>query len=130
MRFLIDECLSPALVREAQRSGSEAYHLAHLGRAGAKDAEVVALALARDMILVTNNASDFRRLYAAEEIHPGLVILVPNANRETQLRLLEAALARLRTSRGLVNRALDVDVYGDSIKFDEYELSRGGGISQ
>ncbi len=127
MRFLVDECLSPALVREAQRSGSDAYHLAHLGKAGLEDRYVVSFALARDMILVTNDASDFRRLYAAQELHPGLVILVPNVGRETQLRLLQTALVRLRAIRDLVNKALEVDVDGDIITFDEYELSRGGG---
>jgi predicted nuclease of predicted toxin-antitoxin system len=126
VRLLIDECLSPALVREAQRSGSEAHHLAHLGKAGLEDREVVAFALARDMILVTNNASHFRRLYAAQELHPGLMILVPNTDRETQLRLLQAALVRLRAMRDLVNKALEMDFDGDSIIFDEYELSRGG----
>ncbi len=127
MRFLVDECLSPALVREAQRSGNEAYHLAHLGRAGWADREVVAFALSRDMVLVTNNASDFRRLYAAQELHPGLVILVPNADRETQLRLFRTALTRLRTIRELVNKALEVDTDGDNVTFDDYELSHGGG---
>ena len=59
MRFLIDECLSPALVREAQASGSEAYHLAHMGRAGSPDGQVVDYALARDLVLVTNNQAIF-----------------------------------------------------------------------
>jgi predicted nuclease of predicted toxin-antitoxin system len=126
VRFLVDECLSPALVGEAQRSGHEAYHLAHLGRAGLVDREVVAFALARDMVLVTNNASDFRRLYATQELHPGLVILVPNADRETQLRLLRAALIRIRMMRDPLNKALEVNVDGDSITVGEYELSRSG----
>ena len=59
-----------------------------------------------------------------QELHPGLVILVPNVGRETQLRLLQTALVRLRAIRDLVNKALEVDVDGDIITFDEYELSR------
>ena len=110
MRLLIDECLSPALVPLAQASGHEAYHLAHIGRAGFEDWQIVELALARDMVLVTNNASDFRRLYAVQELHPGLVILVPNVGRETQRRLFRAALSRLR---------------GSDVIFDEYEWPRG-----
>ena len=124
MRFLIDECLSPALVRIAQQSGHEAYHLAHLGRAGAEDWEIVALAIARDLILVTNNASDFRRLYAAQELHPGLVILVPNAEREMQRQLFHAALGRLREIGDPVNRALEVDRRGDDVIFNDYDLPR------
>ena len=124
MRLLIDECLSPALVQLVQASGHEGYHLAHLGRAGAKDWQIVELALARDMILVTNNASDFRRLYASQELHPGLVILVPNVARETQLRLFRAALARLRGAGELVNKALEVRLRGDDVIVDDYEWPR------
>ena len=125
MRLLIDECLSPALVPLAQASGYEAYHLAHIGRAGFEDWQIVELALARDMVLVTNNASDFRRLYAAEELHPGLVILVPNVGRETQRRLFRAALSRLRRIGELVNKALEVRLRGSDVIFDEYEWPRG-----
>jgi predicted nuclease of predicted toxin-antitoxin system len=125
VRLLIDECLSPVLVQLAQRSGHEAYHLAHLGRAGSEDWQIVELALARDMILITNNASDFRKLYAAQELHPGLLILVPNVERETQLRLFRAALVRLRGIGELVNKALEVRLRGSALIFDEYEWPRG-----
>lgn len=74
------------------------------------------------MILVTNNASDFRRLYAVQELHPGLVILVPNAEREMQRQLFHAALGRLRETRELVNRALEVDRSRDDVIFNDYEL--------
>jgi predicted nuclease of predicted toxin-antitoxin system len=125
VRLLIDECLSPGLVHIAQQSGHEAYHLAHIGRAGSEDWQIVELALARDMVLVTNNASDFRRLYAAQELHPGLVILVPNVEREMQLWLFRAALARLRVIGELINKALEVGFDGDEVSFDEYEWPRG-----
>ena len=41
MRFLIDECLSIDLVSIASCSGHEAQHLAHVGKAGWKDWNVV-----------------------------------------------------------------------------------------
>ena len=125
MRLLIDECLSPGLVHIAQQSGHEAYHLAHIGRAGSEDWQIVELALARDMVMVTNNAADFRRLYATQELHPGLLIVVPNVARQTQLRLFRAALARLRVIGELVNKALEVGLDGDEVSFDEYEWPRG-----
>lgn len=78
MRFLIDECLTPELADEANRAGFEAYHVAHLGMAGRKDWNVVRRALDNDLILVTNDARDFRALYEQERSHPGLVILIPN----------------------------------------------------
>ena len=44
-----------------------------------------------DFILVTNNASDFRQLYAAQPLHAGLIILIPST-RMMQQRLFKAAL--------------------------------------
>ena len=41
MRFLIDECLSVDLVTVAGDSGHEARHVAHVGRAGWKDWNVM-----------------------------------------------------------------------------------------
>jgi predicted nuclease of predicted toxin-antitoxin system len=125
VRFLVDECLSPALVGEAQRFGHEAYHLAHLGRAGLPDRDIAALALARDMVLVTNNAGDFRGLYATLDLHPGLMILIPNAERSTQIRLFRAVLSRIAAVPDLVNKGLEVDLDDDRITLVEYELSRG-----
>jgi predicted nuclease of predicted toxin-antitoxin system len=124
VRFLIDECLSPALVGEAQDHGSEAYHLAHIGRAGLPDREIVTYAVARDLVLVTNNAGDFRRLYAARDLHPGLVILIPNVERDTQILLFRAALSRLDAMGDLINRALEIDLADDQVTVFEYELPR------
>jgi len=37
VRFLIDECPTVELVREAEKAGFEAHHVAHLGEASTKD---------------------------------------------------------------------------------------------
>jgi predicted nuclease of predicted toxin-antitoxin system len=63
VRFLIDECLSVDLLSVAGQAGHDAQHVAHIGRAGLKDWDVVRYAQDGDFVLVTNNASDFRRLY-------------------------------------------------------------------
>jgi hypothetical protein len=57
VRFLIDECLSVYLVTVARQAGHEAHHVAHIGRAGWKDWNVVRYARAGEFILVTNNAT-------------------------------------------------------------------------
>jgi hypothetical protein len=49
VRFLIDECLSVDLVTVAEESGNEAQHVAHVGRAGWKDWNVVRYALEVDL---------------------------------------------------------------------------------
>jgi predicted nuclease of predicted toxin-antitoxin system len=121
VRFLIDECLSVDLVIVAGESGHEAQHVAHIGRAGWKDWNVVRYARDGDFILVTNNASDFRQLYAAEPLHAGLVILIPVVNRHVQRRLFRAALDELATAGEPVNRVLEVDIDGGEVTMTLYD---------
>ena len=70
----------------------------------------------------TNNASDFRRLYAAEPLHAGLVILIPVVARELQRKLFQAALDELAVTGEPVNRVLEVDLDEDEISLTLYDL--------
>jgi predicted nuclease of predicted toxin-antitoxin system len=122
VRFLIDECLSVALVAVAAEAGHEARHVAHIGRAGSKDRDIVRYAAAGDFVLVTNNAGDYRRLYAAEPLHPGLIILIPNVRRASQRRLFRGALAQLAVIGEPVNQVIEIDLDGDDVTFALYDL--------
>jgi predicted nuclease of predicted toxin-antitoxin system len=122
MKFLIDECLSIDLVLTANHAGYEAQHVARLGKAGWKDWNVARYAAEGDFVLVTNNASDFRRLYATQLLHAGLVIIVPNVNRLAQRRLFRGALDELAGIGEPVNRVLEVDIEGDDVTFKLYDL--------
>lgn len=53
MRFLIDECLSVDLVAVAEQAGHEAHHVAHVGRAGWKDWNVIRYAQDGDFMVVS-----------------------------------------------------------------------------
>jgi predicted nuclease of predicted toxin-antitoxin system len=122
VRFLIDECLTLDLVAVAGESGHEAQHVAHVGRAGWKDWNVVRYANEGDFVLVTNNASDFRELYAAQPLHAGLIILIPVATRVVQQRLFKAALDELAVIGEPVNRVLEVDLDGEEVTLTLYDL--------
>ena len=122
MRFLIDECLSVDLVTVAGESGHEARHVAHVGRAGWKDWNVVRYARDGDFVLVTNNASDFRELYATQPLHAGLVILIPVVNRVVQQKLFRAALDELASIGEPINRVLEVDLNGEEVTLTLYDL--------
>jgi hypothetical protein len=53
-------------------------------------------------VLVTNNASDFRKVYATIPLHAGLIIVVPNVDRTLQQGLFRAALEAIGTPNDLV----------------------------
>jgi predicted nuclease of predicted toxin-antitoxin system len=122
VRFLIDECLSVDLVTVAGQSGHEAQHVAHIGRAGWKDWNVVRYAREGDFIFVTNNASDFRQLYTGQPLHAGLIILIPVVNRTVQQRLFKAALDELAVIGEPVNRVLEIDLDGVEVILTLYDL--------
>jgi predicted nuclease of predicted toxin-antitoxin system len=121
VRFLIDECLSVDLVTVAGESGHEAQHVARVGRAGWKDWNVVRYACDGDFALVTNNASDFRELYATQPLHAGLVILIPVVGRDVQRPLFKAALDELAIVGEPVNRVLEVDLDGEEVSLTLYD---------
>ena len=126
MRFLIDECLSVDLVSVAGQCGHEARHVAHVGRAGWKDWNVVRYANEGDFVFVTNNASDFRQLFAAQPLHAGLIILIPVVKRMLQQRLFKAALDELDAIGEPVNRVLEVDLDGEEVTLTLYDLPPAG----
>jgi predicted nuclease of predicted toxin-antitoxin system len=123
MRFLIDECLTTALIPVANQRGHDAQHVALIGKAGWQDWSVTQYAVAGDFIVVTNNVSDFLKLYAGQELHPGLVILLPSVDRETQKRLFAATLIRLSVVGEPVNQVVEVSLDGQDITVDIYPLS-------
>jgi predicted nuclease of predicted toxin-antitoxin system len=91
-RFLIDECLSVQLVAVAKARDLEADFGPYIGKAGWQDWNLTRFALENDYIFVTNNRRDFLKAYAAQLIHNGLIVIVPNIDREGQKRLFGAVL--------------------------------------
>ena len=74
-----------------------------------------------DFILVTNNASDFRRLYAAQLLHAGLIILVPVVDRDLQRRLFKPALDEFAIIGEWSIVCLDIDLYRDDVTLALYD---------
>jgi predicted nuclease of predicted toxin-antitoxin system len=120
VRFLIDECLTVELAREAERAGYEAHPVVHLGKASWKDWTIRDYAVKHGFILVTNNASDFRKLYTASDMHPGPVILVPNVVQEKQVLLFHEAMKRLVEFGDALHKVLEVDIVEEDITLTMY----------
>lgn len=94
-RFFIDECLSASLVAVAKERGHPADFGPHIGMAGWQDWNIARFAFENGYIVVTNNRRDFLREYLKRELHDGLVIIVPNVDRDVQISLFSRVLDHL-----------------------------------
>jgi predicted nuclease of predicted toxin-antitoxin system len=74
IRVLLDENISPSLVKKLGEKGVYAVAAAHVGLSGKTDIEVWMYAFENDFVVVTTNARDFIRLLDVE-LHPGLIVL-------------------------------------------------------
>ena len=120
LAFLIDENLSPELARLAQAHGLRALHVTWARLAGRPDYEVTAFAVSRDLILVTNNVDDFRKLYRRMEHHPGVMFLsvsdVDSMDRDAQRAMFEDGLKHALDNEPLneaITVRLEVNVDGE-----------------
>lgn len=63
MRFIVDECLSPALATALRAAGHDAVHIVDLGQRGAPDSVVMQLARVQERVLISAD-TDFGELLA------------------------------------------------------------------
>jgi hypothetical protein len=79
-----------------------------------------------DFTFVTNNAADFRRLYARQEVHAGLVIIVPQVAPARQRALFASLLDTLDPDDVLLNEVIEVSLDSGDVVVTRYELPEGG----
>lgn len=99
----------------------DAIHPRDLGRLGERDDQVLAHCLRESRTIVTENAVDFRRLVAAAEIHPGLIILLSVSRVEAE-RLLDLVLAefaiRGEPASAMINMVIEITPGGELTVYD------------
>lgn len=122
MKFLIDECLHASLVETAEARGHEARHVNWLGLSGETDRKLMLRVVADDFTFVTNNAADFRRLYARVPLHAGLVIIVPQVVPAMQRRLFDVLLDELASGAAPVNEAIELRIEDGTVVIERYDL--------
>ena len=133
MRLFLDECISPTIARVLNVEGTHiVLHPRNDGGLGAPDHVVLSRCADENLVLVTQNARDFRKLLGRQEIHAGLVIL-PNLARDQTEALLRAAVDYL-TSLGepmgdMINRVLDVREGGEMYLSDLSAVESGHGTA-
>ncbi len=78
MKLLLDEMYGRSLAEALRRTGIEARTVAELGLAGRSDADLLEIAMADGLTLLTENVADLTRLSAEHMLagrhHPGVLI--------------------------------------------------------
>jgi predicted nuclease of predicted toxin-antitoxin system len=116
LNLLIDENLSPLLVRWANELGIAASAVIYVGLQGKPDLDIWRYAYENDQIVVTVNVGDFISLAKGVELHPGVIAFrEAGLDRKTQWARLREALAyvQLHCAGELVNKILEVRGSGD-----------------
>jgi len=121
MKFLIDECLHTSLVTLAHEAGHLCDHVNFLGLGGHKDWQLMTKNPQRGLHLRHQQPHDFTSLCAKEELHSGLVIIIPNVTPSRQRELFRASLLHIGT-RNLTNTVLEVDLADDTATCREYPI--------
>lgn len=124
MKFLIDECLHTSLVAIAEERGHEAGHVNWLGLSGETDWNLMPRIIEEDFTFVTNNARDFRKLYALEPLHAGLII--PQVTPDRQRALFDALLDNVDGEEFLVNEVIEIELDDGAAVITRYELPGAG----
>lgn len=122
MRLLLDECVSPRVSHALNADGQHfVTSLRDVGSLGDPDYKVLRRCIEQDLVLVTQDARDFRNLVSRVDIHPGLIIL-PNLDRERTETLLRQAIDHLDGCGDaavlMVNRVLEMDEEGNTHIYD------------
>jgi predicted nuclease of predicted toxin-antitoxin system len=122
VKFLIDECLHTSLVAVAQDNGHDCFHVNWLGLSGETDWDLMPRIVAEDYTFVTNNARDFRKLFARQELHAGLIIIVPQVLPSLQRELFDLVLRDLSHGGEIVNEVVEIRTEGDQAVITRYHL--------
>jgi predicted nuclease of predicted toxin-antitoxin system len=121
MNFLIDECLLTSLVSVAHDAGHICDHVNFLGLGGYKDWQLMRKIRTEEYTFVTNNRTYFKALYDQEELHAGLIVIIPSVTPALQRQLFSTALSHIGR-RDLTNSVLEVDLRGATVVCREFEL--------
>ena len=114
-------------MKVARQRGFPARHVNEVNLRTAKDRAVARYALRYNLVIVTNNMSDFRRHYARKKLHPGLIFLTADDEetftRENQATLLNIALSNI-LANDLLQEVVLVRLVSETAEVIDYRLTR------
>ena len=115
IRLLLDENISPALVRLLADLGVYSQAVPHVGLAGRPDHAIWEYALDHDFAVVTTNARDFIELLDTP-VHPGLIVLRESGlSRQEQWERLIPVVEHVKKSGDqdfLLNKLIEITGVG------------------
>lgn len=115
IRLLLDENISPALVRLLAEIDVYSQSVPHVGLAGRADHAIWLYALDHDFAVVTTNAQDFIGLLNLP-VHPGLIVLRESGlSRQEQWERLRPVIDHVRKSGDedfLLNKLIEITGVG------------------
>lgn len=126
MKILVDENLTPDLVRLGNERGYYTTCVLHLGLAGRKDFELVSYCIENDFVLMSIDDGDPKTLAESEGIHPGLVFLDARGYDHMFIQAVaaidyieeQAAAAGEEPTSFMVNKVVEVAADGTSRHYD------------
>jgi predicted nuclease of predicted toxin-antitoxin system len=116
--LLLDENMSPRIVRSLWERDIDAVHVRDRGLLGAADHEIWKFARQEVRTVVTINGRDFRRLARNSEDHPGVIVVPSGGSPEAQFKFIMAAVMWVTSANapeGFSNRYLEIGERGDII---------------
>jgi predicted nuclease of predicted toxin-antitoxin system len=117
--LLLDENMSPRIVRSLWDLDVDAVHVRDRGLLGAADHEIWKFARQEVRTVVTINGRDFRKLAKHSMDHPGVVVIPSGGSPDAQLEFIMSAVTWVTTSTnspdGFSNRYLEVGDKGEII---------------
>jgi predicted nuclease of predicted toxin-antitoxin system len=122
MKFLIDNALSPILVKGLKEHGFDALHVRDIGMATASDDKNFEYALKQDRILISAD-TDFGTLLAfRESSKPSFILLRQTEKRpSSQLKLLLSHIADLEND---LNSGAVIVLEDNRIRIRKFPISR------
>ncbi len=76
----------------------------------------------RGLHLRHQQRSRFRKLYAREEVHAGLLIIVPQVAPDKQRELFDALLEELGADAAVVNEVIEIEIDDGVAVITRYDL--------
>ena len=110
IRLLLDEHISPSMVKRFGEEGVYAQSVPHIGLSGRPDHDIWQHAFDNDVTVVTTNARDFIKLLKVE-VHPGLIVLRESGlTREEQWSRLAPVIEHIKASGNdfMLNKLIEI----------------------